>query len=40
MIKEAEDNAEQDKLVKEKVDARNKLDSYLNSIKSSIGDKG
>merc|ERR1711966_129243 len=33
MIKEAEEFAEEDKLVKERVDARNAFDNYLHAIK-------
>lgn len=39
MIKEAEQFAEEDKLVREKVDAKNALDSYIHSMKMSIEDK-
>ena len=34
MIKDAEDNAEADKKIKEKIDARNAFDNYLHSIMS------
>ena len=36
MINEAEKNAAKDKLWKDKVEARNYLDSYLYDIKSAI----
>lgn len=39
MIKEAEQFAEEDKLVREKVDAKNALDSYVHSMRMSIEDK-
>lgn len=38
MIKEAEDYAEEDKLAKEKIDARNQLESYTFSLKNSVED--
>jgi heat shock protein 5 len=38
MLKEAEDNAEADKLAKERIDARQSLDNYIYSIKSSLND--
>lgn len=38
MIKEAEENAEEDKVAKEKIDARNQLDSYIFSLKNSVED--
>merc|ERR1712096_293843 len=40
MIKEAEEFAEEDKLVKEKVDARNAFDNYLHSMKSAVEGQG
>merc|ERR1719161_2221509 len=40
MIKEAEEFAEEDKLVKERVDARNAFDNYLHSMKSAIEGSG
>merc|ERR1712093_10349 len=40
MIKEAEEFAEEDKLVKEKVDARNAFDDYLHSMKSAVEGSG
>lgn len=39
MIKEAELHAEEDKKVKEKVDAKNALEGYLHSMKSTVEDK-
>lgn len=39
MIKEAEQFAEEDKMVREKVDAKNALDSYVHSMRMSIEDK-
>ncbi|GFH08902.1 uncharacterized protein HaLaN_03944 [Haematococcus lacustris] len=39
MVKEAEEFAEQDKAVKAKVDARNKLETYVYNMKSTIEDK-
>lgn len=38
LIKEAEENAESDRIAKEKVDARNQLDSYLFSLKNTVED--
>ena len=38
MIKESEQFAEEDKLAKEKIDAKNSFDSYVYSIKNSIED--
>ena len=38
MIKEAEEFAEQDREIKEKVDAKNSLDSLIYSLKSSVED--
>ncbi|EGD75000.1 preimmunoglobulin heavy chain binding protein [Salpingoeca rosetta] len=38
MIKEAEKYAEEDKLVKERVEARNELESYLYGLKNQLGD--
>merc|ERR1719316_2107135 len=40
MIKEAEEFAEEDKLVKERVDARNAFDNYLHSMKSAVEGSG
>jgi heat shock protein 5 len=39
MIADAEKFSEEDKLVKEKIDARNSLDSYLHSMRNTIEDK-
>ncbi|XP_042508489.1 luminal-binding protein 5-like [Macadamia integrifolia] len=39
MVKEAEEFAEEDKKVKEKIDARNKLETYIYNMKSTINDK-
>jgi len=39
MVQEAEEFAEADKLVKEKIDARNKLETYCYSLKNSITDE-
>ena len=38
MIKEAEEFAEDDKKAKEQIDARNNLDSYIHSMKTTIDD--
>jgi endoplasmic reticulum chaperone BiP len=38
MLKEAEENAESDKLAKERIDARQSLDNYIYSVKSSLND--
>jgi len=38
MIKEAEDMAEQDKQVREKVESRNALENYVYQMKAQIGD--
>lgn len=38
MVQEAEEYAEEDKLLKEKVDARNQLETYCYNMKNSIGD--
>ncbi|KAM0936076.1 putative Heat shock protein 70 family [Dioscorea sansibarensis] len=38
MVKEAEEFAEEDKKVKERIDARNKLETYIYNMKSSISD--
>ena len=38
MLREAEEFAEQDKLAKEKIEARQALDNYLYSVKSSMND--
>ncbi|PON64588.1 Heat shock protein 70 family, partial [Parasponia andersonii] len=39
MVKEAEEFAEEDKKLKEKIDARNKLETYVYNMKSTINDK-
>lgn len=39
MVKEAEEFAEEDKKVKEKIDARNNLETYVYNMKSTINDK-
>ncbi|KAI3907008.1 hypothetical protein MKW92_033113, partial [Papaver armeniacum] len=39
MVKEAEDFAEEDKKVKEKIDARNSMESYVYNMKTQINDK-
>jgi len=39
MVKEAEEFAEQDKKVKEKIDARNQLETYIYNMKNTIDDK-
>ncbi|KAA8536854.1 hypothetical protein F0562_029332 [Nyssa sinensis] len=39
MVKEAEEFAEEDKKVREKIDARNKLETYIYSMKSTINEK-
>ncbi|KAB1201104.1 Luminal-binding protein 5 [Morella rubra] len=39
MVKEAEEFAEEDKKVKERIDARNKLETYIFNMRSSISDK-
>merc|ERR1711935_1140438 len=39
MVKEAEDYAEEDKKVKERIDARNGLESYLYNLKNTIEDE-
>ena len=38
MIKEAEESVEEDRIAKEKIDARNQLDSYIYSLKNSAED--
>ena len=38
MIREAEENAEADKLTKQRIEAKNKLESYLYSLRSSCED--
>ena len=39
MVKEAEEMAEEDKKVREKIDARNKLETYIYNMRSTINDK-
>ncbi|XVE89656.1 hypothetical protein DITRI_Ditri20bG0013100 [Diplodiscus trichospermus] len=39
MVKEAEEFTEDDKKVREKIDSRNKLETYIYSMSSSIDDK-
>ncbi|CAN6575696.1 unnamed protein product [Malus baccata var. baccata] len=39
MVKEAEEFAEEDNKVREKIDARNKLETYIYSMKSTVNDK-
>lgn len=39
MIKDAEKFADEDKRIKEKVEAKNELESYAYSLKNQIGDK-
>lgn len=39
MVREAEEFAEEDKKVKEKIDARNSLETYIYNMKSQINDK-
>jgi heat shock protein 5 len=39
MVKEAEEFAEEDKKVKEKIDARNGLESYLYNLKNTLDDE-
>lgn len=39
MVKEAEELAEEDKKVRERIDARNKLETYVYSMRSTINDK-
>ena len=38
LIKEAEEHAEDDRIAKEKIDARNQLDSYIFSLKNTVED--
>lgn len=38
MLREAEEFAEQDKLAKDRIEARNSLDNYIYSVKSSLND--
>ena len=39
MVREAEEFADEDKKVKERVDARNQLETYVYNMKNTIGDK-
>jgi endoplasmic reticulum chaperone BiP len=39
MVREAEEFAEEDKKIKEKIDARNSLETYIYNMKNTIGDK-
>ncbi|KAM3296822.1 hypothetical protein ACQJBY_035175 [Aegilops geniculata] len=39
MVKEAEEFAEEDKKVKERIDARNQLETYVYNMKNTVGDK-
>ena len=39
MVKEAEEMAEEDKKVREKIDARNKLETYIYNMRSTINGK-
>lgn len=39
MVREAEEFAEEDKKVKEKIDARNSLETYIQNMKNQINDK-
>ena len=39
MVLEAEEFADQDKAIKEKIDARNALETYCYNMKSTVGDK-
>ncbi|XP_057487848.1 luminal-binding protein 5-like [Actinidia eriantha] len=39
MVKEAEEFAEEDRKVKERIDARNKLETYIYNMKSTVNDK-
>ena len=38
MVKEAEEFAEEDKLAKEKIEAKNQLDNYIFSMKNTVED--
>lgn len=40
MLREAEEFAEQDRIAKERIDARQALDNYIYSVKSSMNDEG
>ena len=39
MVREAEEFAEEDKKVKEKIDARNSLETYVYNMKNQVSDK-
>ncbi|XP_010475732.1 PREDICTED: probable mediator of RNA polymerase II transcription subunit 37b isoform X2 [Camelina sativa] len=39
MVREAEEFAEEDRIVREKIDARNKLETYVYNMKSTVEDK-
>lgn len=39
MVKEAEEFAEEDRRVRERIDAQNKLETYIHDMKSTINDK-
>lgn len=39
MVKEAEEMAEEDKNVRERIDARNKLETYVYNIRSTINER-
>jgi len=39
MIKDAEKNADQDKAIKEKIDAKNSLENYIYTMRNTIEDK-
>lgn len=39
MVKEAEEFAEEDKKLREKIDARNKLETYVYNMKGTVNDK-
>ena len=39
MVKEAEELAEEDKKVRERIDARNKLETYIYNMRSTVSDK-
>ncbi|KAK6915597.1 Heat shock protein 70 family [Dillenia turbinata] len=39
MVKEAEEFAEEDRITREKIDSKNKLETYLYNMKSTVGEK-
>jgi len=39
MVREAEEHAEEDKMVKDRIDSRNGLESYLYNLKNTLGDE-